>query len=193
MYIVLRIEVSIKQNIFSDSYKKECILLVGLYLAISAVITQRSQCVFFLVSFSVLRCRSRLGLDLRCIVWWRGLRGYFWLLHRFLFRILGTLCYLHKYYEAKKAMESKKSHTYSVTGMYMKTATASMNDCYTRYLPPTANSRCSKLTTKIRFFFWQLGSRYLSRLLSPTVKKLRKGKNRKTLQVYTFSRRQSSF
>ena len=45
---------------------------------------------------------------------------------------------------------------------YEKTATASMNDCYTRYLPSTANSRCSK-----NLFFLQLGSRYLSRLLSP--------------------------
>ena len=44
----------------------------------------------------------------------------------------------------------------------MKTATAVMNDCYTRYLPSTANSRCSK-----NVVFLQLGSRYLSRLLSP--------------------------
>ena len=118
MYTVLRIEVSIKQNISAIAIKMNVFYLVGLYLAISAVITQRSQCVFFLFSFSVLRCRSCLGLDLRCVVWCRGLRGYFWLLHRFLFRIFGTLCYLHKYYEAKKAIESKKSHYYSVNGIY---------------------------------------------------------------------------
>ena len=74
---------------------------------------------------------------------------------------------------------------------YVKTATASMNDCYTRYLPSTANSRCSK-----NVFSLQLESRYLSRLPDsspPTVKKLRKGKNRKTPRVDTLSRTQRSF
>ena len=72
---------------------------------------------------------------------------------------------------------------------YVKTATASMNDCYTRYLPSTANSRCSK-----NVYFFCSSDRVTSPDSSPpTVKKLRKGKNRKTPLVDTLSRTQRSF
>ena len=68
---------------------------------------------------------------------------------------------------------------------YVKTATASMNDCYTRYLPSTANSRCSK-----NMFFCS-SDRATSPDSSPW-RNSEKGK-RKTPRVDTFSRTQRSF
>ena len=139
--------------------------MAGLYLAISAVITQWSQRIFFLVSSSVLRCRilSWFGLSgLRCIVWWRGLRRNFWLLHRFLFRIFGTLCYVHKYYKGEKAMDSEKSHSYSVMNeLHLHRApSASMNVCYTytKYLPLqlSAATQTERRQNALFFFFWIL-------------------------------------
>ena len=161
MYTVLRIEVSIKQNISAIAIKMKVFYLVGLYLAISAVITQRSQCVFFLFSFSVLRCRSCLGLDLHCVVWCRasvdtsgfctGISSEF----SVPCAICTSTARLRKLWKVKTLILIRLPE-------YVETATASMNDCYTRYLPSTANSRCSK-----NVFSLQLGSRYLSRLLSP--------------------------
>ena len=70
----------------------------------------------------------------------------------------------------------------------MKTATASMNDYYTTYLPSTANSRCSK-----NVFFLQLGSRYLSRLLSPDSEETQKREKEKRPEWTLFRERRDHF
>ena len=70
----------------------------------------------------------------------------------------------------------------------MKTATAVMNDCYTSYLPSTASSRCSK-----NVVFLQLGSRYLSRLLSPDSEETQKREKEKRPEWTLFRERRDHF
>ena len=64
----------------------------------------------------------------------------------------------------------------------MKTATAVMNDCYTKYLPSTANSRCSK-----NVFFCSSDRVTSPDSSPPTVKKLRKGKKKNAPSGHFFA------
>ena len=153
--------------------------LVGLYLAISAVITQRSQRIFLFVSFSDSDSACVASFDDRASVDTSG----FCIGFSSVFSVPCAIC----------TSTTRLRRLWKVTSLIViqlwtvKTATASMNDCYTKYLPPTANSRCSKLTTTQELFI------LAARVSLPLPRQWWKGRTRRTLQMRTFSRTQCSF